>query len=205
MRVLIAVPTYENITPDTFKSIYDLDRCGNELAFDFVRGYDCAAARNNIAQLALNMNADYILSVDNDMKIPRDCLKNMLEDNVDVCLGYYAHRNAENRYDGRVNICKDDGEFNYTHMYTGTELRILREKGCYKIAVHGGGMGCALIRTDVFRRLQYPWYAWVNYPDRGVLSEDLYFCEQCRINGIKIYTDTRVLCGHLFRTFIWPE
>ena len=25
MKILIAVPTYENIYPDTFKSIYDLD------------------------------------------------------------------------------------------------------------------------------------------------------------------------------------
>lgn len=35
VRILIAVPTYENIMPDTFKSIYDLDKCGH-LFRDFV-------------------------------------------------------------------------------------------------------------------------------------------------------------------------
>ena len=30
-KILIAIPTFENIMPETFKSIYDLDPCGNEL------------------------------------------------------------------------------------------------------------------------------------------------------------------------------
>ena len=29
MRILVAVPTYETIYPDTFKSIYGLDSAGN--------------------------------------------------------------------------------------------------------------------------------------------------------------------------------
>ncbi len=41
-KILIAIPTFENIMPETFKSIYDLDPCGNELSFEFVKGYDCA-------------------------------------------------------------------------------------------------------------------------------------------------------------------
>ena len=62
-------------------------------------------------------------------------------------------------------------------------------------------MGCAFIKTDVFRKLKYPWYDWVNYADdhRGVLSEDLYFCVACKKKGIPIYTDTRANCGHMLR------
>ena len=41
-HILIAVPTFENIYPDTFKSIYDLDIEGHDVQFEFVRGYDCA-------------------------------------------------------------------------------------------------------------------------------------------------------------------
>ena len=67
-------------------------------------------------------------------------------------------------------------------------------------------MGCAFISTAIFRRLSYPWYDWVNYRDenRGMLSEDLYFCELCRKDGIPIYTDTRVECGHILRRVQWP-
>ena len=73
-------------------------------------------------------------------------------------------------------------------------LQEMSDAGKHKIKIHGGGMGCAMIKTDVFRRIRYPWYDWVNYAgrNRGMLSEDLYFCEACRKKGIPIYADTRV-------------
>lgn len=203
MRILIAVPTYETITPDTFKSIYDLDKGGHECLFEFIRGYDCATARNNIAQKALDLGTDYVLMVDNDITLPRNALVDLLEDEPKVCLGYYAHRNGMNVYSGKTTVCRL-GEFNYTWQYPAAELREMASRGEHKVQIHGGGMGCALIRTELFRQIGYPWFAWVNYPDRQVLSEDLYFCEQCQKAGIPIYTDTRVGCGHLFRRFQWP-
>lgn len=205
-RVLIAVPTFENIYPDTFKAIYDVDRCENELLFEFVRGYDCATARNKIAQKAIDMDTDYVLMVDNDVVIPKDSLSNLLSNDKDVCLGYYAHRGPDNVYSGRSCICRlynSNGVayFNYPleSEYTAEELKAMADKGEYAIKIHGGGMGCALIKTDVFRALKYPWYDWVNYESKGMLSEDLYFCEGCRKADIKIYADTRVNCGHMLR------
>lgn len=206
MKILIAVPTFENIYPDTFKSIYDLDPAGHELFFEFVRGYDCATARNNIVFKAQDMDVDYVLMVDNDVVLPGDVLKNMLELQVDVCLGYYAHRGVRNVFDGKTSVCKL-GEYNYTWQYTAQELREIREKGQYKLQIHGGGMGCALIRMDVFKRIPYPWYDWVNYHDanHGMLSEDLYFCEGCRKANIPVYTDTRAGCGHMLRHIQFME
>ena len=67
-------------------------------------------------------------------------------------------------------------------------------------------MGCALIRVELLKGMEYPWYDWVNYADRhGMLSEDLYFCEQCKKADIPVYTDVRVGCGHLMRHLQWPE
>lgn len=208
MKILIAVPTFENIYPDTFKSIYDLDTSGHDVSFEYVRGYDCATARNRIAQMALDKKTDYVLMVDNDVVLPKDTLINLLETPVDVCLGYYAHRDSDNRYRGRSCVCKlydENGNkhFNYPleSEYTADELKELKDSGQYRIQIHGGGMGCAMIKTDVFNRIKYPWYDWVNYDDnnRGMLSEDLYFCEQCRKKNIPIFTDTRVNCGHILR------
>ena len=202
MKIFIAVPTFENIYPDVYKAIYGLDKCGHFVVFDFVRGYDCATARNNIAMQAQRENADYVLMVDNDVVLPSDALKNLLDDVRDVTLGYYAHRPADNLYNGRTCVCKL-GEFNYTDQFTAEELRGLEKQGKYKIRIHGGGAGCAFIKTDIFSRLSFPYYDWVNYPDRGILSEDLFFCEQCMERGIPIYTDTRVGCGHIFRRTQW--
>lgn len=206
MNILIAVPTYENIYPDTYKSIWDLDGAGNDLTFEYVRGYDCATARNKIARLTLDKGVDYVLMVDNDVVVPRDALVNMLDDVRDVCLGFYAHRGADNVYHGNVNICKlrDANGERYFHYpleseYTATELRELRDAGEYKIRIHGGGLGCALVKADIFRQIKYPWFDWVHYKNGKMLGEDLYFCEECRKAGIPIFTDTRVNCGHMLR------
>lgn len=214
MKILIAIPTFENIYPDTYKSVWDLDKDDHEILFEFVRGYDCATARNNIAQKAIDLGTDYVLMVDNDLQLPRDILGTLLDDAKDVCLGYYAHRNTDNRYTGRTSVCRlyqPNGRpyFNYPleSEYTAAELKQLAGDGQYKLQIHGGGMGCALIRTETFRRLSYPWYDWVNYADdnRGMLSEDLYFCEKCKHANIPVYTDSRAGCGHLFRYMQWPE
>ena len=214
MKILIAVPTFENIYPDTYKSIWDLDKGEHDVMFEFVRGYDCATARNRIAQRSLDLGADYVLMVDNDVTLPKDALFNLLDDAKDVCLGFYAHRDIDNIYRGRTCVCKlrmpsGQAYFNYPleSEYTAAELKELRDSGTFKIQIHGGGMGCALIRTEVFREIDYPWYDWINYKDsnRGMLSEDLYFCEQCKGHQIRIYTDTRVGCGHLLRHVQLPE
>ena len=200
MKIFIAIPTYENIYPDTFKSVYGLQRGKNRVVFDFVRGYDIATARNNIAQQTIDEGADYVLMVDNDVVLPSNALLRLLEDPKDVCLGYYAHRAHNGLFDGRTTVCKL-GEIDYTQLYTEDEVKELREKGEYKVKVHGGGMGCALIKADVFHRINYPWFDWVNYPgeSRAMLSEDLFFSEQCGQAGIPVYMDTRVACGHMFR------
>jgi hypothetical protein len=214
-RVLIAVPTFENITPDTFKAIYDMDKSNHECLFEFIRGYDTASARNNIVIKAHELCTDYVLMIDSDVTPKSDALVNLMSHNVDVVMGYYMHRSMKtNATTERTNACRllnDDGipYFNYPaeSQMTVDELRSLRDNGEYLTQIHGGGMGCILIKTHVFDELRYPWYDWVNYADdnRGMLSEDLYFCEQCKNEGIPVYVDSRVSCGHLMRRIEYVE
>lgn len=195
MKIFIAVPTYENIHPETFKSIYGLDKCGHWVVFDYVQGYGVAMARNLIGKQAIAEDADYVLMVDNDVRLPHDTLRNLLEEPVDVCLGYCARR-----WDYGSNVFKL-GEFSYTDAYHVDELRQLREQGVKREKIHGGGMACALIRTEVFKRIPYPYFSWTFYQNGEVLSEDLNFCQRCNELNIPIYVDPRVGCGHLFRNF----
>jgi len=209
-RILIAVPTFETITPDTFKALWDMEKPPeHEFIFEFVRGYDTASARNNIADRAMALNADYVMMVDSDTTPPGSAFVHLYEHGVDVCMGYYMHRSkGTNATTPKTNVCKmadDDGKrfFGYPaeSQMTGDELRALRDRGEYLHEIHGGGMGCILINTRVFNEAPYPWFDWVNYPDdnRGLLSEDLYFCETMHNECIPVYVDTRVSCGHLMR------
>lgn len=211
MKILIAVPTYESIYPDTFKSIYELDKGGNEVAFDFIRGYDVASARNAIAKKTLEGGFDYVLMVDNDEVIPKYALVNLLETEQSFVLGhcmavgYCLSRpaNALNK-SGRTTAFKFGGrDYTVNDAYTADELNSLREKEVYRVQIRGSGLGCALIHREIFEKLPFPYFKWVEYENGTRLSEDLYFCES--FNGVTrpIFVDTRVACGHMMRHLVY--
>ena len=216
MRILIEVPTYDGrISQATSESLWRLDRCGHDVDYKPRSGYGCAMARNRIAADALNARYDFVMMVDNDIALPRDALRNLLEHDVDFVMGYYLNRysRGENRY---TTLYKPAWNW---QMYEMGELRDMRERGEHLIKVKGGGMGCALIRTSVFERVEFPWFEWVDqarqkmdvadaYESRDAFTsggEDITFCIQCDLAGIEIHADTRVACGHEFREVKWPS
>lgn len=207
MKILIAVPTYENIYPDTFKSIYQLDSGGNDLEFDFFRGYDVANARNKIGKTTIEKGFDYCLMVDNDEVLPKDALVNMLETEqsypLDHCavVGYCLSRpTGFNNTTGRTTAFKWGGkDYIYEDAYYASELKNLRDNGINKLQIRGSGLGCALIHRSIFEKMNYPWYEWRVYQDGTQLSEDLFFCEMLTAYCIPLFVDTRVACGHLMR------
>lgn len=190
MKILIAIPTFENIAPETFKSIYDL-QTHHETTFEYCKGYDCAKARNTIAQKAVSGGFDYVLMVDSDMIIQPDTLEKMLEYPVPVCVGVYPRKNTENEETELFKFTERD----FTDRFTFQELTTDR------IQIKGSGLGCALINVEVFKVIPFPWFKYVTYDDGAVLSEDLFFSDLLRRYNIPMIADTRIRCGHLARFF----
>lgn len=194
MKILIAVPTYETIAPETFKSIYDVDRCGHDVAFEFVKGYDCPTARNNIAEKAVNGNYDYVLMVDSDVIIPKETLKYFTDPVTNIVLGCCPRKNST---DGRIELYRP-GTFSFTDYFTYGTL-----PDNDRVVIKGGGFACAMVDVSIFKLLPYPWFKYVTYEDGSSLSEDLYFCVQAEKSGFIVEADTRVRCGHMARYFQW--
>lgn len=191
MRILIAVPTFETIEPEVFKAIYQLDPAGHDLYFDFVKGYDCAVARNRIAMLAIREQFDYVLMVDSDTLIPEDTLKLMLDPPADVVLGVCPRKNTK---EGKTAIIRF-GAPEYADSYYYSDLPEKRTQ------VKGGGFACALVKTTVFGKLDSPYFQYVTNADGSTLSEDFYFCQNCRSFGVDVWVEPRVKCGHLARYY----
>ena len=216
MRILIEVPTYDGrISQATSESLWRLDRCGHEVDYKPRTGYGCAMARNRIAADALNAHYDRVLMVDNDIALPRDALANLLEHDADFAMGYYLNRYA--RGESRLTTLYKPA-FGW-EMFDMEELKALRDRGEHRIEVKGGGMGCALLKVDVFERVEFQWFEWTDIRFDRYEAEDAYacsdkftsggedinFCNACRNVGIEIVADTRVACGHEFREVKWPE
>lgn len=192
MRLLIAVPTFETITPDTFKSIYGLRGTSYLPQFDFVRGYDCARARNEICREAIRDGFDYVLMVDSDIVLPDLTLECMLDDPAPVTLGCYPQK-------GRSEVAElfKVGTRDFTEKFTWGEV----PQGRFE--VKGGGFGCALIDVALLREMGGGWFRYVEYESGDVLSEDLYFCDRCAKMGVAVVADGRVRCGHVMRRIEW--
>ncbi len=194
MKILIAVPSFDgHIEMDVVKSICCMCR---DFQADFlpVRGYDVASARNYMAQYALDGGYDYILMVDSDTVPPDGALDMLLEGHYPVKVGTYIYGlNHELTVAFRVDSA-------HTMRYDDSRLIPASEVVAYggaEVAVGGSGLGCALIRTDVFRRLKKPWFRWLTYDNGAELGEDCYFAELCRTANIPMILDSRVLCGHV--------
>lgn len=207
MKILIAVPTYENIYPDTFRSIYQLETGDHDVEFDFFRGYDVANARNQIAQATIDRGFDFVLMVDNDEVLPKDALLNMLETEESYPLGHcmvvgycLSRPTNANNTSGRTTAFKFGGkDYVVNDAYLAEELQGFKNDNVYKIQIRGTGLGCALIHRSIFENMPYPYFKWILYNNKTQLSEDLYFCEQFKRVKTPIYVDTRVACGHLMR------
>ena len=73
--------------------------------------------------------------------------------------------------------------------------------------VAGVGMGCCLIKTEVFDKIgtqekgkEIPWfYFTTGYGQKPRESEDHYFFRRCAEEGYKIYCDTSAACIHISR------
>lgn len=191
MSVLICIPTYETITPETFKSVYGLSinpEQGRPM-FDFVKGYGCAQARNKCAKEAMEYGFDYLMFVDSDVILPDDALVNMLQGDADIVLGIYPRKNTTT---GQTEIFLP-GVKDFTDKNNLNLSNVPEED---RIPIKGGGMGCALIRVDLFEQMEYPYFKYVEYENGSTLSEDNYFCWMAGKLGATIECDTRVRCLH---------
>lgn len=195
LRVMIAVPTFENIQPATFKSIYDLEIPENvEATFEYVTGYDCARARNAIVDKAIKNEFDYVFMVDSDVVLLKYALSYLLEDEPNMVMGAYPRKNEPSK--------SEVFDVRHEHFDSRFTIAELRNFPGNRLKIKGGGFGCALVKIDIFKEVGYPYFNYVIYKDRAFLSEDLYFCDKVNKLGYGIYVDTRVICKHIGKTMV---
>ena len=192
MRILIAIPTKDKIDVETFVSVANLDWDGHEIEYTSAQGmgvYGIAQARNNIVNQAIDNDFDKILMVDSDMILPEDTIKYLLDPDVPIVIGCARYKNDS----GRAPI------FKYTVDDTGQDSWIWNEIPAGRFDIKSGGLACAMIDTDVFRRISKPYFKWEERANGSYMGEDIWFYEHARQAGYRPQADGRVKCGHIGR------
>lgn len=148
LRVAIACPsgrTWEATTATAVAAMAAHSSAnGIELALINVQSSDVAHGRNASVELALSSNCDAIMWVDSDMLFPPNMLLRLLRHDKDIVGATYCKRVAD-----------ADGTYPVLGKLVGQKPEVMTD-GLHEALLMPGGL--MLVRTDVYRRLGWPWF-----------------------------------------------
>lgn len=195
MKLGICVPMY-NIVPASFvvNFIHRLTELNNngrnyEVKIYIQQGTVIDAARNSLVQLALKDECDYLMFIDADMLLPPNSIDELIDMNLPIVSGLYFTKGKPYLPVARIKKNEDDENHKFLEDFEFGKV----------MKVAGVGLGCCLIKAEVFKSLEYPWFKFEWKEVTGVitqLGEDLYFCDNAKEKGYDIYLNTGIVCDH---------
>ena len=219
MKVLVYLPyTWPTISTRFFKSFLDLVTYpipDVEVVYHISNTFPLDRNRNQIAHIAkTTYRADYVMFVDGDNILPKNAIPVLLAhdcDDFSVFSGLYLRKTNGNlavpgHYSGwknRENIRKtietmgfvdNNGEqcLFYNPVLDFDTVQPIDVSGC----------GCLLVRTDVFDKIELPYFGYFNAESLGGdysidhASEEMLFFMKLKKAGIKTLLVPSVRVGH---------
>jgi hypothetical protein len=184
-RILIAIPTANDIHPQTFKSIFDAAQIlppGYVAQFQYFYGYRVDQVRNLIADWTVK-GFDYLFAVDHDVSFEPDTLYKLIMADKPVVAGVYRQRNETQILEVH--------DFNFRNL----SWENLKGKGVVEVGAFG--FGCVLVKKQVLVDVGHPQFVYhVALDHANTFSEDLDFCKKAREQGHSLWVDTSIVCGH---------
>lgn len=190
MKILIAVPCMDQVPVPFCQSLAQLQKVG-ECTLAMKPGSLIYTSRNSLAQMAIQMEADYVFWMDSDMVFKPDTLIRMVDtlkkNNLDILTGLYFRRVPP-----YTPVLFDQLEMRTKTICAWSEFKQIPD-GLFEVG--GCGFGCVLMDTGVFLSVQAKHGNM--FAPMGNNGEDLAFCMRARDCGYKIFCDPSIICGHV--------
>ena len=145
-------------------------------------------ARNRIVEMAMRDGVEWIFFIDYDVAPPPNALIKLLSLKVPIAAGVYHLKQVPS-----YPLIQVEG---WDYAFEDYDVGDL-------IKADGVGMGCTLIKTKVFEKIDPPWFKTVpgyspnTHTVLPNMTEDIYFCQKARKAGYDIIVDTSVQCSHV--------
>ena len=206
-RIMIGISTEASICTETVVSLYNMkvpDDVETELRI--VHSYNIADGRNALVDIMLKEGFDYIFFVDSDIVLPNNALTDLYGMQWYISTGTSPRKELDtiNNPDPFTTLYWHS-EKNKT-AYSPYFMPFSALKPGRIIQVDCCGLGCTLIRRDLFENLKRPYFFMAKEEctknEDGTdnpycLGEDMYFCRQIVQKGLQIWAHGSVLCGHV--------
>ena len=186
--IFCAMPTFGSIDNDVVLNlVMQAPPLFRNIVWNFPRDMRVAEARNEVFKHALELDAEYVYFRDYDVITPLNALGLLLARDYPIVGGLYYSKEFP------------PWPLTFRDGRPVTDWKFGEPVKCDVI-----GMGATLIKTELFRDMDPPWFATLSVGDdddpmyRMQCTEDTYFCKRLiEEKGIYPYIDTAVSCTHL--------
>lgn len=186
-KVFIAIPTTGNIRIELAKFLLNIIHTSRyQIVIDMVSFGDICHNRNLLVKKFLQTKCDYLLFIDSDIVSPMNILE-MIEDGKDIV--------------SPVNFTLVDEQLMALLLKKNKEgyevdKEAIGDKN-HLVEVDATGLGCILIKREVFSELKKPYFQFILDKDGLIKNgEDFNFCEKAKEVGYSIYIDKRFMTSH---------
>lgn len=195
LKVMLGVPSAGFIRNSLFLDYYgQLEKPAGTLITSS-HGASPANGRNGMIKMALEQNCTHILFMDDDMAPEQDSLMRLLKHDLDIVGALYLMRNYPH-FPLAFDEAWEDGQ--NRHMLLTPDTKGLVE-------VTNTGLGFCLIKTDVFRKMEGPYWIRLGEIQPDGWCDDIGFFNRVRQAGFKIFVDTDCKVGHLSQMILYPN
>lgn len=149
-------------------------------------GMTIESVRNSIVEQALQSGCTHLIMMDTDQIFDPDTITKLLSHDLPVC-GAKTHR----RYPPFDSLMYR-GEHGKYELVPDEEI----EAGGL-VEVSATGTGCIMYKTEVFLKIDAPWFEFSIGKDGNPIGEDIGFCIKLKEAGYKIFVDTSIHIGHV--------
>ena len=156
-------------------------------------------SRNLLRQKFLEGDYNFFFSLEQDVIPPKDVIERLLAHKKEIVSGvYFAEKNLiSESFHKKIllpvlyDFVKENGKDipDKMRFFGGDEL-----DGSLK-EVKTAGLGCLLIHKKVLKNIKF------RYEKDGF--DDVFFCQDLRAKGFKVFADTSVICKHLIKKRPW--
>lgn len=188
-KIVIAIPHTGTIYSDVALSLLKI-QSKHAINIQMLKSSILYISREYLVSFTLDSNADYIMFLDSDQIISPDTIDRMakyLEDGEDIVTTLIF------RKDPPFYPCV----FSYQEELPNKQIKleyydIINQDLSKPFYVQSCGLGCAMIKSDVFRKVSQPWFL-----PRPYTGEDITFMYKATHDyGYKILCDPTIEIGH---------
>lgn len=176
-KIAIGIPNTGTIKSKTALCLMELMKLPYEFFPIFAYGNIISENREKIAEIGLQNNCDYIFFIDSDMKFNPIILQTLVNHGKDI-----------------IGV-----DYNYRFLPLTSTVKLFPNtiKGKDLMKVAAVGTGCLLIKTDVFKKLDKPYFPMEYSEGKVICTEDVGFCEKARKEGFDVWCDPSISVGHI--------